>query len=158
MNNKISNNAVFVIFLLFGCQAGGGDIALNEVLAKSDTTSDWFELYNYGDTEVQLANWAVGDNVETDLPFELPDITLQSGEFVVIWASGGEGEEDGSHTDFKLSRQGETLYLMDPSNEIVDQVTYPVLGTEQSYGRVTDGTGEWSILVAPSQGESNEVN
>ena len=40
-----------------------------------------------------MANWAVGDAIETDLPFELPDVTLQSGEFVVVWASGGEGDD-----------------------------------------------------------------
>lgn len=153
--NKSLLYSVIPICLLSGCYPTGGDIAINEVLAKSDSTADWIELYNFGPTEVQLANWSIGDNITEDLPWELPDISLEAGEFLIIWASAGEGTEDGLHCDFKLAREGETLHLFDPSNEIIDQVTYPVLGTEQSYGRTIDGTGEWSILVAPSPGDSN---
>ena len=156
--NKYLSYSLISISILGGCYPSGGDIAINEVLAKSDRTSDWIELYNFGSTEVQLSNWSIGDNIDEDLPWELPDVTLKSEEFLLIWASGSGGEEEGYHSDFKLAREGETLHLFDPSNEVIDQIGYPVLGTEQSYGRTTDGTGEWSILVSPSPESSNNLD
>ena len=154
--NNLPLCSIIMAMTLGACRAGKADIALNEIMAKSDQTSDWIELYNYGDSPVSLANWTVGDNIIEDLPWELPDIELKSGDFFRFWASNAEGKEDGHHADFRLAREGETLQLFAPSQELVDEISYPVLGTEQSYGRIVDGTGEWSILASPSPEQSNE--
>jgi len=144
-----------IFIFLMGC-GNSGELSLNEVVSKSDTTSDWFELYNFGDSSILLSRWSVIDNIDEDIPWELPGVELAPGEFILIWASDGEGAEEGYHCPFKLSGDGETLYLLDSSNKVFDQVTFPDLARDQSYGRTPDGTGEWDYQPFPTPESGNE--
>ena len=51
-----------------------GDVVINEVLAKSDNTDDWIELYNKGASLVDLSGWSITDDAgseEVPWPFQL---------------------------------------------------------------------------------------
>ncbi|HRH65390.1 MAG TPA: lamin tail domain-containing protein, partial [Bacteroidia bacterium] len=56
---------------------------------------------------------------------------------------------------FKLSRTGETVYLTNPSATLIDQKTYPAMGSDNSYGRKPDGTSGWCLFGTPTPGTSN---
>lgn len=56
---------------------------------------------------------------------------------------------------FKLGKTGETIYLFDPSGNIVDQITYPELRNDNSYGRIPDGSSTLCYMDAPTPAEEN---
>ena len=60
------------------------------------------------------------------------------------------------NADFKLSRSGETVYLFDPSGNIIDQISYPAIESDHCYARSTDGSQNWCINIHPSPLESND--
>jgi hypothetical protein len=62
------------------------------------------------------------------------------------------------HTNFTLSGQGESLILSDPEKNVVDQVNYPYLKADQSYGRETDGSNSWKYFGQPTPGLENELS
>ena len=128
------------------------DVVINEVLAKSDETEDWFELYNAGDESVDLSGYLVQDSAFA--PWPIPDGTvIEAGGFLVIWAD--DALEEGLHASFKLSKDGEVLSLLTPQADGMDEVVFPGLSAEQSYGRVVDGEDEWIVRDSSTPGESN---
>jgi hypothetical protein len=62
------------------------------------------------------------------------------------------------HTNFALSGQGESLLLSDPNLNLMDQVNYPYLKADQSYGRETDGSSNWKYFGQPTPGLKNELS
>lgn len=60
------------------------------------------------------------------------------------------------HTNFSLTSQGESLILSDSSGNIADIAEFPYLQSDQSYGRLTDGSIIWKYFSTPSPGLQNE--
>ena len=56
---------------------------------------------------------------------------------------------------FKLDADGEDVYLIDGA-VIIDQVTFPALATDVSWGRWPNGTGAWQLLSAATPGAENQ--
>jgi hypothetical protein len=55
---------------------------------------------------------------------------------------------------FKLSRNGETIYLSDPNN-VIDQQTYPSMQPNNSFGRKPDGSSNWCLISNPTAAATN---
>ncbi len=137
---------------------GGGQTAvlkINEIYSRGDaTTPDWVEVYNPGTTEVSLAGWKIydeggqtGAKPKKDLP---SGAVIAAGGFYVITV------DDGSASGFGLSSAGETVWLEGPDGSIVDQVAFPALEANTTYGRLPDGTITMSILNTPTPGAPNQ--
>ena len=129
-------------------------VYINELVAKSDVTEDWLELYNAADVAVDISGFTLEDS--GGIPWALPEGTeIEADGFLLIWADDGvEGE--GLHAPFKLSKDGEEVILRDPTGSLVDDVISPELLAEEAYARVTDGADEWSIRSAGTPGASND--
>lgn len=139
----------------------GGDLVINEIMADNartvaDETSeygDWIELYNRGSESIALGDTFLGTDPTRPWAFRLPELTLAAGAYLLVWC-----DEDlfkgARHADFRLSRGGETI-LLSTRDAIVDQVSYPALITEQSYGRRTDGSGTWDLCGRASPRAAN---
>jgi len=54
------------------------------------------------------------------------------------------------YAKFKLSRNGEGLYLFNPSGNVIDQQIYPPLESNHCYQRSIDGGSTWCISDSPS--------
>jgi len=114
-------------------------VASNEESLKdsSGRAPDWIEIFNPTDTPIDLEGYALSDNAGNPRLFPLPKRTLTVGERLVVFASGDdlapvEGE---IHTNFKLSADGESLFLTSPAGVIVSQFTdYPALREDEAYG------------------------
>jgi hypothetical protein len=59
------------------------------------------------------------------------------------------------HTNFKVSAQGDTLFLIRPDSTLTDSVECGKILTDHSYGRQPDGTVNWFFFDQPSPGSSN---
>lgn len=137
-------------------------LVLNELMASNDTTAaddhgdydDWIEVANLGTSPVSLGGLWLTDHMEGQPDYVFPDTTLAPGEYIVVWADE-EPEQGQFHAPFKLDADGEDVYLVDGA-VIVDQVTFPDLGTDVCWGRWPNGSGEWQLLSQATPGAENQ--
>ncbi len=64
---------------------------------------DWVEIYNTGDTAVELSGWSLTDNPNLLNKWQFPDMSLGAGNFLLVFASGKDrGDPAGQlHASFK---------------------------------------------------------
>lgn len=115
--------------------------------------SDWIELSNLSGGTLDLSGWALTDDTGSLQKWVIPEVTLVSGEKLVIFASGKDRAIAGQelHTNFKLSASGEYLALVRPDGVSVESEygpSYPVQYPDVSFGI---GTVDASsvVLVGP---------
>ena len=133
-----------------GVGTAHGDVRISEFLASNESGlrdadgdfSDWIELCNAGLEPVEVTGWSLSDDVSEPRRWRLPEISLEPGAKVVIFASGKDRSDpaDELHTSFRLDQDGEYLGLHRRDGSIVDAFlpTYPAQRPDMSYGR-TDG-------------------
>lgn len=59
------------------------------------------------------------------------------------------------HANFKLSSEGETVYLTHKSGTITDSVKYDFIPASTSFGRKQDEPAKWGFFVSPTPGWPN---
>lgn len=112
---------------------------------------DLVEVKNNSDSPLNLSEYTLTDKHSEPNRYTFPAVTLQPGEFFVIYCSG-ETKLGKDHTSFKLSADGETVYLT-KNGAFIDALTIPAdLAKNESYGRV--GNIPY-YLEAPTFGAEN---
>ncbi|MBZ0242227.1 MAG: lamin tail domain-containing protein, partial [Bacteroidales bacterium] len=138
---------------------------INEFMADNDNAfadefgnySDWVELYN-GDAEaIFLADYFLTDKLDNPDKWQMPEMYLQPGAFVLFWADDNPtfGEK---HTNFKLSKGGEAVGIFNGMGGVVDTLSFGAQETDVSYGRLPDGDPNWIFFTASTPGESNRFS
>jgi len=136
-------------------------IAINEILASNENSDrdpqgeveDWIELFNHGDTDVDLSGMYLSDDPENMFKWQIPAGTvLEAGSYLVIWADE-DGDEAGLHANFKLSKKGESVTLVH-RNVLVDKVEFGVQKSDVSSGLLGSLEGPWKELT-PTPGAAN---
>jgi len=147
------------------------DLYINELMAENDTTivdpdggggyPDWLELFNAGDSPIDLSGMYLTDDPEEPTMWQIPPgVSIGIGEYLLFWADDDE-EQGLTHTNFKLSNDGESvgLYNTDAnSNTIIDLVTFGAQTSDVSYGRYPDGADYWTAMTVPTPGSGNVVD
>lgn len=141
-----------------GAQAGA--VLINELVAKNDTTlndsdgdaSDWIELRNPGAGSISLDGWTISDDAEG---WTFPQVNIAGGGYLVIFASSKDRLGNQLHTNFRLSSGGETLTLRDDNGMQVDQLAFPSLLDDESFGR--SGQGAIGLLASATPGQANSA-
>lgn len=97
---------------------------------------DWIEFYYEGDQKINLADYYLSDDKQQLKRWKFPEIELQSGEYLVIFASGKDKVTSSGeiHANFKLDAMGETLYLSDSEGKNAAVLEVPEMQHNQSYG------------------------
>ncbi|HEY54086.1 MAG TPA: hypothetical protein G4N94_11575, partial [Caldilineae bacterium] len=147
-----------------------GQIVINEFLASNDfglqdedgDSSDWLELYNAGDSAIDLSGWSLTDDPAEPQQWVFPDRVIESHAYLLIIASGKDRRSDDPakelHTNFKLSAGGEYLALFTPDdlNQPVDSFDpeYPQQYTDISYGRYQETQHRY--FANPTPGAAND--
>jgi len=83
-------------FLCFQNNALSQQVAINEVMASNASTiadedgdfSDWIELYNYGEEPINLEGYGLSDNYSNPFKWVFPNLTIEPGQYLLVWASG----------------------------------------------------------------------
>ncbi len=140
------------------------DVVINELMASNQATQtdeagefdDWIELFNTSTNEVDLSGYFVSDNPENLQKFELPaGTTIAGGGYLILWAD--EDQEQGDlHTNFKLSKNGETVYLLTPEGAIADEVTFGAQSDDLGHARQPNGVGSF-VNKAPTFNSNNDA-
>ncbi len=138
-----------------------GGIYINEIMASNSYTykdsdgefSDYIELYNSYDYDVDLENYKLTDSIYESSKWKFPKITIKSHEYLVIFASGKNKcqESDKCHVNFKLNSEGETISLIDNTGNIISRVSYSELKNDYALSYVK---GKYLVTV-PTPGKEN---
>ncbi len=153
---------------------------LSVIADKHGKYPAWIELYNPGDHDISIEGWSISNSGKKLRKYVFPDVTLSANGYLVIYADnteikkkddpdapfsikefimtgrGSVGTENVSeiHLPFSLSGEGERLYLSGRSKVIVDSVKISGADYNTSWGRVSDGDDQFSVLE-PTPGYSN---
>lgn len=148
-------------------------IVINEMHA---VTEDWVEISNEDTIEADLSDVGLTDKATDGTPeltkaFRFPAGTkLAPGAYLIIVANLKDpplgpqttclmagGPSVCYHAAWGISStNGDRIYLLSPTDEVVDVATYPMAATPdtQSYCRLPDGTGNFQACT-PTPGAEN---
>ncbi len=125
----------------------------HEMAKHNDRYFDMIELLNVSDHEINLSNYSVADSKKHAGDYKLPDEVLAPGEYYLIYCTGQYYCSEAKDVPFKLSSQGEKVYLFGADNSVADMLKYPRLPKNTSYGRNKEA--EERVFVIPTPGEAN---
>lgn len=130
-------------------------VAINEVLAsntknldENKQADDWIELYNLTTNAVNLGGYYLSDNPTNLKKWQFPaNTSIAANSFLIVWAD--EDVTQGSlHANFKLSKSGESVYLVSPDGAILDEVNFGEQKDDYGYARNPNGTGSFVSQTA----------
>jgi hypothetical protein len=155
---------VFIYRVLFD-PSTNETVVINEIQASNTETvsdqdgefDDWIELYNNSSTTIDLSGYYLSDNFENLSKWEIPENTsIDADSYLIIWADE-DGSQEGLHANFKLSKDGEELFLSNADGELVDQLIFGTQETDLAYARAPNGTGEFVIKEATFNANNDNV-
>lgn len=120
-----------------------GKLIINEIIASNTNIymdgngeySDIIELYNGNNFDVNLSGYYLSDSeYETNL-WKFPNITIKAKSYLIVFASGkNRCDNNGCHTNFRLSSSGEVVTLTDKNGTIISKLSYKGSKSDTSYG------------------------
>ena len=158
--------AVLFCFSLLPVLAISQELYINEVVASNGAglededgdNEDWLEIYNAGESPVDLEGFGLADDTGTPMEWTFPSLSLGAGEYLVVFASDKDRIDPAGelHTSFQIDQDGEPLLHTDPEGNTVDELPPTEIPTDISFGRQPDGSTNWYFFDHPTPGSPNE--
>jgi hypothetical protein len=139
-------------------------LVINEIMAANASYkmnskgeyADWIEIKNTSNGEVDLSGMYLTDDKEDLRKWAFPEgTTVAEGDYLIVWADGTKNSS-GKFASFKLSKSGETIWLIGTNgngNPIVDALKFGKQIDGRSYGQTKNGEFE---IQTPTLGSDNE--
>lgn len=126
------------------------NVCISEICASNNTclrladgsTPDWIELWNPSGEVVNLSGWGLSDSGKNRRKFIFSEGTILTPDAYLIVICDDTMHTGGGdfHAPFKLSADGETIYLTAPDGETtIDSVAFPAMDADVTYGIGNDG-------------------
>ena len=146
-------------------------LVINELMASNSSNSgindpqgdydDWIEIYNYGDTAVDIGGMYLTDDLNEPTRWQIPNdssaqTTIEAHSYLLIWAD--DDTEDGPlHAGFSISKDGESigLYASDGGTKI-DGIVFGEQVANISYGRFPDASNDLRYFTVPTPAAEND--
>ncbi len=122
------------------------------IMDKDGDRSDFVELFNGGETVVDLSGWYLSDTQEKLTKWAFPNVTIGPGEYLLVFLSGKDRKGDELHASFAL-HAGETLVLYNSITLRYDALLIPETEENVSIGR--NERGETVFYSHPTPLEEN---
>ena len=176
-------NPTYLYVCLASLSFSRGEVVISEFLASNSgvlgagffdedgDSSDWIEIENRGASDVDLSNYRLVDHIDDVATatngWVFPDVTLESGSFLVVFASSKDRRVDLSgntvstlHTNFGLSADGEYLALIDSAGAVLSEFapSYPAQMQDISYGLGGPSNDVRGFFTDPTPGSQNTVS
>ena len=129
-------------------------IIINELMAFNTKSlvdpqgqyEDWLELHNLSNTTVSLSGMYLTDKIDNLKKWAFPEnTTIPAHGYLLVWLDEDGKAEAGLHANFKLSRNGETVMLVDTDtrgNQVLDTVAFEKQEKDVALGRWPNGSGK----------------
>ena len=144
-----------------GSYIKSGNLYISEIVASNNYTykdndgeySDYIEIYNANSYDINLSGYRLTDSLYESNKWKFPDITIKANSYMLVFASGKNKcpDVDKCHTNFKLSKDGETISLIDDTGNIISRVTYSEMENDYSLSFVN---GKY-LITMPTPKEEN---
>jgi len=132
-----------------------GKIVINEIMPVNSSFvadqdgeyDDWIELYNLTSETIDLSGHYLSDSKKNPGKWAIPSGTkILGNSYLIIWADS-DTTQNGLHTNYNLSAEGEKVILSHPDLSLIDEVEYPAQHLQLSYSRNPNGTGAfvWQV-------------
>jgi hypothetical protein len=131
-------------------------VVINELMADNQTTqsdsygeyNDWIELYNNSSSAVDLSGYHLSDEGSDPAKWTFPSGTMiGANSFLIVWTDNDTTQLTGLHANFKLSATGERVLFSNTAMQLIDEVQYPSMHTDITFGRYPNGTGSFDHLA-----------
>lgn len=157
------------------------DVAITEVVAVNATLSaapdgmtysrgelyDYYDLYDYVElcntsgADIVLSDYKINDSENPTKAVVLPEYTLKSGEYAVLYCDNETKYVKSTgklYIDMGVNRYGETLYILDSSDIVVDTVKTGTLFDGTSSGRCSMYDDTVYFFEQTTPGKENPVS
>ena len=155
---------LLVLLMLPGFAAA--DIVISEVMASNGTYEnehayDWIELHNTGKKSVSLEGWYLSDSTKDPSKWQFPSgAKLKAGKYLTVYCTGEEdvdpGRDSKFYSNFKISSEGEKLYLTNSEGNLVQMLDLPPQYGTVSYG-LPSGGGDYGFFANETRGKENDA-
>ena len=163
----MNNRSAYVLSLTNGYADEANGLMINEFMAINDTTivdehgdhDDWIELLNIQDYPISLGGKYLTDDYEIPTRWAFPDTSIGAGEYLLIWTDN-EPTEGPLHTTFKLSGNGEDIYIFEDTGDsliMLDGIEFDEQTADISYGRCPDGWVTWELMRPTPRTENTQT-
>ena len=157
------NFELAILLFLLVAQNASSQVTINEVCSsngnvlqdQNGSTPDWIELYNSSASDIDLTGWFLSDDLGVPTAWAFDGTTIPANGYRIVFCSGDDLQLTEPHTNFKLSKSGETVILSRANGTIEDSVTCGFIPTNQSYGRQQDGVLPFVYYTTPTPRLSN---
>ena len=142
---------------------------INELMASNQLalfddffeSDDWIEIYHEGGV-LNLAGYYLSDRDDNLTKWQFPYTnagitTITPGGYMIVWLDN-DTEQGEDHASFKLSPDGEGVYLTAPDGStIIDSIVFPMQQTDVSYGRECDACDSWIYFDNSTPDDENTL-
>ena len=145
-------------YRVFPSFAAVSDVVINELMASNFNSirdaqggyDDWIELHNSSEHTINLAGMYLSDDQTDPRKWQFPkETTIAPKGYLIVWADSDDESKTDLHTNFNLSRSGETLILVDTDerhNQVLDSVKFGVQKRDTAIGRSPNGSGDFQAV------------
>ena len=149
-------------------------VVINEIMASNGTSLktkngvggiDWVELYNDGDTDVNLAGWYLGNDptkkVSKWVDFAIQgDCVVPAKGYKIVWCDGDglcpdenfAADEAYVRCNVSTDAGKHTVFLADAEKGVKESIKMPAMMKDVSYGKASDGL---AFFREPTPGAAN---
>jgi len=135
----------------------------NSIDDDNGNSTDFIEIFNAGDTAVNLAGYSLTDDPDQPQRYVFPNTIVGAGQYLVVFAGDDADPTTGSDlfTGFGLRSSGEYLGFFDDNGDLVNEfgangTDFPPQFTDVSFGLLNDGNFDTpSFFATPTPGFAN---
>ena len=132
-----------------------GSVKINELLAHSHTVpSDWIELHNTTSEPINIGGWFLSDNDNNFMKYEIAENTIiDPCGYIVFYENQhfDDLNDPGCHVRFRLSENGETLYLHSGQGGVLtgysEEELFGASWHDVAFGRYRKSTGTYNFVA-----------
>ncbi|MBQ4551863.1 MAG: CotH kinase family protein [Clostridia bacterium] len=148
--------------LSLSCAQAENALVINELVASNAVFTDgqsydWVEIHNPTDKQISLKGWHLSNDPYQLQKWPFPDTAkIAKNGYLIVYCAGSNVEDPKKNTlyaSFKLSADGDELYLTSPDGESVSLQFGPQFGNV-SYGLAGDGA--YHFLETSTPGKKND--
>ncbi len=148
--------SLFCIFAFGLTATHAQDVRINEFVSSNGSTifdedgefEDWIELVNMDTNAVNLDGWGLSDNPAKPFRWTFPSVTLQPGEYLVVFASGKNRK-----TREPIKGLIREVYSDIPGTSLTNLIAHPSFPDSPSSVEVVTNFFEAPIDVADDYGQ-----
>lgn len=125
------------------------DILFTEIFPNPAAgQEEWLEIFNSGESAVNLGNWQLYDKSKKSKPYLIPDtVSLEPNQYAIFKKS---------ETKISLNNSNEEVFLADFRGNQIDSASYEKSIKGSSYSRVNiGGKMSWDWIDTPTPGREN---